>query len=111
MQKQNARAELVETQLDTIERNINRLIEHRNDVMDVLTLDVFSNNALLRSDLSEAEILELLPQVKDWGIEIRTLEANYRQLILDFEAGLGDLIEKYSTWRDKLESEHRRKSE
>ena len=104
-EQMNVRDELTRTQLNTIERNLNRLIEHRADIMDVLTLEDFSSKAILTTSLSDAEILELFPQVKESVIEQRTLEAGYRQRLLDFKAGLTDLINRFSDLKDRLESE------
>ena len=100
----NVRDELEQTQLNTIEHNLNRLIEHRADTMDILTLEDFSSKALLTSSLSDTQILELLSQVKESVIEQRTLEASYRQLLLNLEAGLTDLINKYSDLKEAIEA-------
>lgn len=105
-EQENVRDELAQTQLNTIENNLNRLIEHRANTMDILTLEDFSSKALLTSSLSDTEILELFPQVKEKVIEQRTLEAGYRQLLLNFEAGLTDLINKSSDLKEAIESEH-----
>ena len=102
----NLRDELARTQHSTIDHILNRLIEHRADIMDVLTLDDFSNKALLTTLRSESEILGLTPQVKECVIEQRTLEAHYRQLLLDYEAGLTDLINKFSDLRERIKSEY-----
>ena len=76
--------------------------------MDVLTLEDFSSKALLTILPPDEEILELFPQVKESVIEQRTLEAGYRQLLLDFERGLTDLINKYSDLKEAVESERAR---
>lgn len=88
----NLRDELARTQHSTIDHILNRLIEHRADIMEVLTLDDFSSKALITTSRSESEILGLTSQVKEYVIEQRTLEAGYRQLLLDYDAGLTDLI-------------------
>ncbi|MDE0397709.1 MAG: hypothetical protein OXL96_07905 [Candidatus Poribacteria bacterium] len=109
MQEQkNVRDALVRTQLNTIEHNLNRLIEHRANIMDLLTLEDFSSKEVLTNSLSDAEILELFPQVKEPVIEQRTLEVGYRQLLIDHEAGLTDLINRFGDLRDRLESEQAR---
>ena len=72
--------------------------------MDVLTLEKFSSKGLLTPSLSEAEILELSPLVKECVIEQRTLEANYRQLLFHYEEALTNLINKFSDLKDRLES-------
>lgn len=100
----NLSNELAQTQLGTIEHTLNRLIEHRASIMDVLTLEDFSGKALLSTPLSEQEILGLIPQVKETVIEQKTLEAGYRQLLVDFEAGITDLIEKFSELKATIES-------
>lgn len=105
MQEQtNMIDELTRTQLETIEHTLNRLIEHRAKIMDVLTLEDFSSKVLLTTLPSDAEILGLIPQIKECVIEQRTLEAGYRQLQLDFEAGLSDLINKYSDLKEVIQS-------
>ncbi|MXV75224.1 DUF4268 domain-containing protein [Candidatus Poribacteria bacterium] len=107
LQKQtNLRDELARTQHSTIDHILNRLIEHRADIMDVLTLDDFSSKALITTSRSESEILRLTPQVKEFVIEQRTLEAGYRQLLLDYEAGLTDLINKFSDLKERIKSEY-----
>ena len=109
MQEQmNLSNELAQKQLETIEHVLNRLIEHKANIMDVLTLEDFSSKALLTTLPSDAEVLELFPQVKESVIEQRTLEAGYRQLLLDFEEGLTDLINKYSNLKEAIELEHAR---
>ena len=97
------RTELAENQLGSIEDRLNRLIKHRHAIMDELTLDDFSSKAVLKNQPSDADILDLLPQVKEQVIEQRTLEAAYRQLLLDFESGLADLIPQYSSLKDVIE--------
>ena len=105
MQEQmNLSNELAEKQLETIERTLNRLIGHRAEVMDVLTLEDFSGKMLLTTLPSDAEVLELFPQVKECVIEQRTLEVGYRQLLVDFEVGITDLIEKFSELKVTIES-------
>ena len=96
--------ELAQTQLETIEHTLNRLIENRAEIMDVLTLEDFSSKALLPTPLSKQEVLGLIPQVKETVIEQRTLEAGYRQLLVDFEAGITDLIKKFSELKATIES-------
>ena len=109
MQEQmNFRSELTQKQLEAIERNLDLLLQHRADIMNVLTLEDFSSKALLTTPPSDMEILELIPQVKESVIEQRTLEAGYRQLLLDFGTGLTDLIRKYSDLKEAVESEHAR---
>ena len=106
MQEQtNMIDELTRTQLETIEHTLNRLIEHRVNIMDVLTLEDFSSKALLTTLPSDAEVLGLFPKVKESVMEQRTLEASYRQLLLDFEAGLTNLINKHSDLKEVVESE------
>ena len=100
--------ELAQTQLEIIEHTLNRLIESRAEIMDVLTLEDFSSRALLPTPLSKQEILGLIPQVKEVVIEQKTLEAGYRQLLLDFEGGLTDLINKYGDLKEAIESERAR---
>ena len=107
-EQETVRDELERTQLNTIEHNLKRLIEHRANTMDVLTLEDFSSKVLLTSSLSDAEILELSPQVLEGVIEQRTLEANYRQLLFNFEEGLTNLINSFSDLKDRLESEQER---
>ena len=104
-EERNVRDELIQTQLNTIEHKLNSLIEHRTNTMDVLTLEDFSSKVLLTPSLSDTEILELFPQVKESVIEQRTLEANYRQLLLNYEEGLTNLINGFSDLRDRLQSE------
>ena len=107
MQEQtNIIDELIEAQLETIARNLNRLIEHRADIMDVLILEDFSSKALLPIHPSDTDILELVPRALESVLEQRTLEAGYRQLLLDFQEGLTDLINKYSDLKDAIEPEH-----
>lgn len=106
MQEQmNLRTELAQKQLETIEHSLNSLIEHRAEIMDRLTLEDFSNKALLPTPLSEPEILGLIPQVKETVIEQRTLEAGYRQLLVDCESEITDLIEKFGVLKATIESE------
>lgn len=107
-EERNVRDELVQTQLDTIKDKLNCLIEHRADIMDILTLEDFSSKVLLTPSLSDTEILELFPQVKEPVIEQRTLEANYHQLLLNYEEGLTNLINRFIDLRDRLESEQKR---
>lgn len=97
------RTELAENQLGSIEDRLNRLIKHRHDIMDELTLEDFSSKAVLKNQPSDADILGLEPQVKEQVIEQRTLDAAYRQLLLDFESGLANLIPQYSSLRDAME--------
>ncbi len=97
------RTELAENQLGSIEDRLNRLIKHRHDIMDELTLEDFSSKAVLKNQPSDADTLDLEPQVKEQVIEQRTLEAAYRQLLLDFESGLADLIPQYSDLKDVIE--------
>ena len=99
----DVRTELAENQLGSIEDRLHCLIKHRHDIMDELTLDDFSSKAVLKNQPSDADILDLLPQVKEQVIEQRTLEAAYRQLLLDFESGLADLIRQYSGLKDTIE--------
>lgn len=99
----DVRTELAENQLGSIEDRLNRLIKHRHDIMDELTLDDFSSKAVLKNQPSDADILGLEPQVKEQVIEQRTLEAAYRQLLLDFESGLANLIPQYSSLKDVIE--------
>ena len=87
-ERMNVSNELAQKQLETIDHTLNRLIEHRAEIMDGLTLEGFSSKALLPTPLSEQEILGLFPQVKECVIEQRTLEVGYRQLLVDFEAGI-----------------------
>ena len=109
MQEQmNLSDELAQKQLEAIEHTLNRLIGHRAEIMDVLTLEDFSSKALLSTPLPEQEILGLFPQVKEVVIEQKTLEAGYRQLLLDFEGGLTDLINKYNDLKEAIESERAR---
>ena len=106
MQEQmNLRNELAQKQLETIEHTLNRLIEHRAEIMDRLTLEDFSNKSLLSTPLSEPEILGLIPQVKETVIEQKTLEAGYRQLLVDCEAEITDLIENFGVLKATIESE------
>ena len=110
MQEQmNLRNELAQKQIETIEHTLNCLIEHRAEIMDRLTLEDFSNKSLLSTPLSEPEILGLIPQVKETVIEQKTLEAGYRQLLVDCEAEITDLIEKFGVLRATIESETSRK--
>ena len=112
MQRQhNLLDELTQAQLDTIEQHLNRLIEQRANIMDLLTLEDFSSKEILTHSLSDAEILGLFPQTKECVIEQRTLEVGYRQLLIDHEAGLTDLINRFSTLKDRLESEQARHKE
>ena len=105
MQEQmNLSSELAQKQLETIEHTLNHLIGHRAEIMDVLTLEDFSSKALLSTPLSEQEILELIPQVKETVIEQKTLETGYRQLLVDFETGITDLIKKFSELKTTIES-------
>ena len=105
MQEQmNLSNELAQKQLETIEHTLNRLIENRAEIMDVLTLEDFSSKALLTTLPSDAEVLELFPKVRESVMEQRTLEAGYRQLLLDFEGGLTDLINKYNDLKESIES-------
>ena len=105
MQEQmNLSNELAQKQLETIEHILSRLIENRAEIMDVLTLEDFSSKALLTTLPSDAEVLELFPKVKESVMEQRTLEAGYRQLLLDFEGGLTDLINKYSDLKEVIQS-------
>ncbi|MDE0325301.1 MAG: hypothetical protein OXN27_15410 [Candidatus Poribacteria bacterium] len=97
--------ELARTQFNTIEHTLIRLIEHRRSIRDMLTLEDFSSKALITTLRSEGAILGLGPQVKECVSEQRTLEADYRQLLFGYEAGLTDLIEKYSKLRDRIKSE------
>lgn len=99
----DVRTELAENQLGSIEDRLNRLIKHRNDIMDELTLEDFSSKAVLKNQPSDADILGLEPQVKEQVIEQRTLDAVYRQLLLDFESGLANLIDQYSDLKDVIE--------
>ena len=103
-ERMNVSNELAQKQLETIDHTLNRLIEHRTEIMDGLTLEDFSSKALLPTPLSEQEILGLFPQVKECVIEQRTLEAGYRQLLVDFEAGITNLIEKFSELKTTIES-------
>ena len=103
-ERMNVSNELAQKQLETIDHTLNRLIEHRAEIMDGLTLEDFSSKALLPTPLSEQEILGLFPQVKECVIEQRTLEAGYRQLLVDFEAGITNLIEKFSELKTTIES-------
>ena len=98
----DVRTELAENQLGSIEDRLQRLIKHRHDIMDELTLDDFSSKAVLKNQPSDADILDLLPQVKEQVIEQRTLESAYRQLLLDFESGLADLIPQYRDLKDAI---------
>ena len=97
------RTELAKNQLGSIEDRLRRLIKHRNDIMDELTLEDFSSKAVLKNQSSDTDILGLEPQVKEQVIEQRTLEAAYRQLLLDFESGLANLISQYSGLKDVIE--------
>ena len=99
----DVRTELAKNQLGSIEDRLHRLIKHRNDIMDELTLEDFSSKAVLKNQSSDTDILGLEPQVKEQVIEQRTLEAAYRQLLLDFELGLTNLIRQYSGLKDVIE--------
>ena len=105
MHNANLQINLAQTQLDTIENKLNRLIEHRHNIMDEITLDDFSSQALFTNQPSKEQILDLFPQVKKSVIEQRTLEAAYRQTLLDFESELTDLIQKYSNLKETIQSE------
>jgi hypothetical protein len=105
MHNANLQINLAQTQLDTIENKLNRLIEYRHNIMDEITLDDFSSQALFTNQPSKEQILDLLPQVKESVIEQRTLEAAYRKTLLDFESELTDLIQQYSNLKDTIESE------
>ena len=106
----DVRTELAENQLGSIEDRLNRLIKHRHDIMDELTLDDFSSKTVLKNQASDTDILGLEPQVKEQVIEQRTLEAAYRQLLLDFESGLANLISQYSGLKDAIELGSRKPS-
>ena len=97
------RAELAKNQLGSIEDRLQRLIKHRHDIKDELTLDDFSSKAVLKNQASDIEVLGLEPQVKEQVIEQRTLESAYRQLLLDFESELTNLIRQYSSLKDAIE--------
>lgn len=97
------RTELAKNQLGSIEDRLQRLIKHRHDIMDELTLEDFSSKAVLKNQASDIEVLGLEQQVKEQVIEQRTLEAAYRQLLLDFESGLADLIPQYRDLKDAIE--------
>lgn len=98
--------ELERTQSIIIDALLNRLIEDRADIMDVLTIDDFFSKTLIITQRSESEILDLTPQVKERVIEQRTLEARYRQLLIEYEAGLTDLINRFSNLKERVESEN-----
>ena len=107
MQEQtNLLDELARTQFNTVEHTLNRLTEHRKNIRDILTLEDFSSKSLITTLRSEWTILGLRPQVKECVSEQRTLEADYRQLLFDYEVGLTDLINKYSNLRDRIKSEY-----
>ena len=99
----DVRTELAENQLGSIEDRLNRLIKHRHNIMDELTLDDFSSKAVLKNQPSAADILDLELQVKEQVIEQRTLDAAYRQLLLNFESGLANLIPQYRGLKDAIE--------
>ena len=103
--------ELERTQSIIIDALLNRLIEDRADIMDVLTIDDFFSKTLIITQRSESEILDLTPQVKERVIEQRTLEARYRQLLIDYEAGLTDLINRFSNLKERIASQDTRKTD
>lgn len=104
MQNTDLRLNLAQTQLETIENKLNRLIEHRHNIMDEVTLDDFSGQALFAEQPTDEVIRDFIPQVKESVIEQRTLDAAYRKTLLDFESELTDLIQQYSNLKETLET-------
>ena len=105
MKNTDFRINLAQTQLETIENKLNRLIEHRHNIMDEVTLDDFSSQALFTDQPSNEDIMGLISQVKESVIEQRTLESAYRQSLLDFESELTELIQQYSDLKGTIESQ------
>ena len=94
--------ELKQKQIEAIDTKIDRLIEHRADIMDEVARADFSSDVLITTSLSDEDIRGLLPQAKECVIEQRTLDAAYRQLLLEYVDELSDLIEKYQALHHRI---------
>ena len=94
--------ELEQKQIKAINTKIDRLIEHRTDIMDEVARADFSSDVLITTSLSDEDIRGLLPQAKECVIEQRTLDATYRQLLLECVDELSALIEKYQALHHRI---------